>query len=627
MSGEDSDRLRRHQLVVLTLKSASHLPAPAPSYDLVVRAELSGVTLLADPVTVTTSSTTTSQDLEEQQLVWEVSQSQLRQFRSRKILLRVELWIKTESLGHFVIDLRTAQPAALNGAEEDRIIFRPYKILGSQVTVQVGLTLEDSDNISVDISEDSDDVQVVSHMEDHPALQPTLVEESQNGEGGYFLIGERSEATDTFSLSLSLVRADHLTLVLDERTVLQDQYYWQYNIMGVDISSEQFPGLASSKELFESEKATATIRSSRERLEQYLSVGSINIKLCNGAVVVAAAEIPLSSLLKSGHLQDSVRRDLELHLMSGHSLTVRQDKEGNRPSLGVSLELVTRDDVITSGKLSDSEEDMEMEDQGTPANNNSLQQKELSPSKLSPSKEAAAREISPKKLKLSDSPLRPEKISYISPSPVVSSVSPGLIVTPQAVDTTDYLELELHRKTRPPEDSAKHYDLSVDLHSILIQEAGFSAEDAVLVYKYLALYKDPIKTDVFSLSAGKQTTVPNGFCQFSFYVGREKMMSTFEQHQMKIALYVASEILCMASINLAEVVNSGQVWRNKVDLVRRDSGKVIGQLEVEFRIKVRVCLSGGGLLYETIICRRERPRSGLSQRRNLWLRRIWSPRL
>ena len=98
MSGEDSDRSSRHQLVVLTLKSASHLPAHAPSYDLVVRAELSGVTLLADPVTVTTSSfsSTTAQDLEEQQLVWEVSQSQLRQFRSRKILLRVELWINIE---------------------------------------------------------------------------------------------------------------------------------------------------------------------------------------------------------------------------------------------------------------------------------------------------------------------------------------------------------------------------------------------------------------------------------------------------------------------------------------------------------------------------------------------------
>ena len=131
--------------------------------------------------------------------------------------------------------------------------------------------------------------------------------------------------------------------------------------MGVDISSEQFPSLASSKELFESEKATATIKSSREQLEQYLSVGGINIKLCNGAVVLAAAELPLSCLLQSGQLRDSVRRDLELQLVSGTSLTVRQDQEGNKPTLGVSLELVTREDAITCGKLSDSEEEMEVE--------------------------------------------------------------------------------------------------------------------------------------------------------------------------------------------------------------------------------------------------------------------------
>ena len=574
MSGEDSDRSSRHQLVVLTLKSAHHLPAPAPSYDLLVRAELSGVTLTSDPVTVTSTSSTSSQDLEEQQLVWEVSQAQLRQFRSRKILLRVELWTQNETLGHFVIDLRTAQPA-LSG-EEDGIIFRSYKMLGSQVSVEAGLTLEETDSITVDISEDSE-IQIVSHLEDVPALQPVLVEESQNGEGGYFLIGERSEASESFSLSLSLIRGSYLSLVLDERTVLQDQFYWQYNIMGVDISSEQFPSLASSKELFESEKATATIKSSREQLEQYLSVGGINIKLCNGAVVLAAAELPLSCLLQSGQLRDSVRRDLELQLVSGTSLTVRQDQEGNKPTLGVSLELVAREDAITCGKLSDSEEEMEVE---TPTNNNSLRQNEITPEKLSPSKEAAATEISPKKLKLNDS-----KVSLISPSPGVSSVSPGLSVTGKTLDTTDYLEF--CRKTKPTEDTPKHYDLSLDLLSILIQEKGFSAEEAVLVYNYLALYKDPIKTDAFPLSAGKQTAVPNGYCQFSFFVGKEKMISTFEQHPMKIILFAASEVVCIATINLAEVVNSGKVWRNKLALQSRESGKVMGELEVEIKIKVR----------------------------------------
>ena len=80
----------RHQLVVLTLVSGSNLPAPASSgAEVTVRAQLSGVVLVTDPVPLK------SQDPEfgNQQLVWEVTAIQLKEFRSRKILLRVELYI------------------------------------------------------------------------------------------------------------------------------------------------------------------------------------------------------------------------------------------------------------------------------------------------------------------------------------------------------------------------------------------------------------------------------------------------------------------------------------------------------------------------------------------------------
>ena len=532
----------RHQLVVVTLSSASHLPAPAPSYQLVVRGELQGVTLLTDPVTVTS----TTADLQEQQLVWEASLAQLRQFRSRKVLLRLELWLQEQLLGHFVMDLRTAQPVT-EPQDDTKIVFKSHKLLGSQVTVEAGLSLEESENISVDLTEDTEEVQVISHAEDASPLHPTLVEEDEEGEGGYFLIGDRAEATESFSISLSLVRAEHLSLVLDESTVLPDPFYWQYNILGVDISSEQFPSLSSSKELFESEKATATIRSSRASLAQYLSGSNIRLKLCSGAVVVAAAELPLVSLLQPG--QEKVTSEVRLELVSSHNLAVRRDSEGNTPSLVVRLELVTKEDVITSGKLSDSEE-MELEEESTPT-------------KLTAAENTSRSPLKPAQLQL--------KADEIPPTP--------------GLDTTDYLQL--YRKTNPPPDRPNHYDLSVDLLSIVIEEEDFNVDDAVLLYKYLALYKDPIKTDTFPLRAGKQTEVPNGYCQFSFYVGKEKMISTFEQHHMKIGLYVANQIICMASINLANVVRSEDVWRERVALLRKDSGKLMGHLQIELNLKTR----------------------------------------
>ena len=548
----------RHQLVVLTLKSVSNLPSPDPSYQLLVRGQLSGVSLVTDPVTVTS----TSADLQEQQLVWEVSSAQLRQLRSRKEMMRVELWLQEQLLGHFVLDLRTAKPMT-DGQQETKIQFEPHKILGSQVTVELGLGLEESDNISVDLTEDTEEeVEVVSHSEPAVPLHPTLVEESQGGEGGYFLIGDSSRATESFSLSLSLVDAEHLSLVLDEKTVLQDPYYWQYNILGVEISSDQFSSLSSSKE-FESEKATATIRSDRETLSEYLRRSSISIKLCSGAVVVAAAEAPLASLLQSGSLQNTVTRDLRLELVSGHSLNVRQDSDGNKPRLGVKLELIVNEDVITSGNLSDSV-DVDME-----------------PEQKVQKVDSGGTRISPKKLELSQSPLKPaqlqQKAEDTQPSPRAS------------LDNTNYLEM--YRRTIPQPDGSKHYDLSVDLLSITVEEEGFDVEDAVLLYKYLALYKDPIKTDTFSLSEGKPAEVPNGYCQFSFYVSKDKMLSTFEQHPMKIGLYVSNQIISLAIINLANVVRSGE-WRERVPLLRKDSGDILGHLEIELKLKVRPPLLG-----------------------------------
>ena len=75
------------------------------------------------------------------------------------------------------------------------------------------------------------------------SLFPTLIERSKDGCGGYFLIGPEAEATETFSLSLCLGRARHLQLAAEASTVHPDPFYWRYNLLGVDVTSEMFPGL------------------------------------------------------------------------------------------------------------------------------------------------------------------------------------------------------------------------------------------------------------------------------------------------------------------------------------------------------------------------------------------------
>ena len=75
------------------------------------------------------------------------------------------------------------------------------------------------------------------------SLIPSQIQRSKDGGGGYFLIGPEAEARETFSLSLCLGRAQHLQLAAEASTVHPDPFYWQYNLLGVEVTSEMFPGL------------------------------------------------------------------------------------------------------------------------------------------------------------------------------------------------------------------------------------------------------------------------------------------------------------------------------------------------------------------------------------------------
>ena len=84
------------------------------------------------------------------------------------------------------------------------------------MSLYLALALEETDSMSVDISED----EVTKEASD--SLNPTLIKDSKDGGGGYFLIGAEAAATETFSLSLCLGRAQHLQLTAEASTVHPD---------------------------------------------------------------------------------------------------------------------------------------------------------------------------------------------------------------------------------------------------------------------------------------------------------------------------------------------------------------------------------------------------------------------
>ena len=82
------------------------------------------------------------------------------------------------------------------------------------MSLYLALALEETDSMSEDISED----EVTKEASD--SLNPTLIKDSKDGGGGYFLIGAEAAATETFSLCLG--RAQHLQLTAEASTVHPD---------------------------------------------------------------------------------------------------------------------------------------------------------------------------------------------------------------------------------------------------------------------------------------------------------------------------------------------------------------------------------------------------------------------
>ena len=484
------------------------------------------------------------------------------------------------------MDLRTAQPLK---SPDDVPDAKTHKVVGSQMTLDLALSLEETDTISVDISEDNDDTDVVtvSHTEDPDPLNPTLIEESNDGDG-YFLIGSMSDASDKYSLSFSLIGANYLQLAVDPNTVYHDQYYWQYDLLGIDISSEQFFSIMFEDGTFVSETATATIKTNQQLLVRYLARSSISVKLCNGAAVIAAADVPLSSLLETAGDQQKVTSSVQL--VSGPNMTVDEDAEGNKPTLRLTLSVDKLvEDEITSGRLSDSDVDMETDVndgvQKTVDDNDAktVINPSSPPTKISRKDDEDHSSIvkSPKKLKMTPQTFSPKVIGNNQT---------------KSFDTTEYLTIPSPGKNSstvpsPSKNSqettltvAKHYKLSVDLVNVNIFKQQFDDQIGVLAYKYLALHKEPIQSDKFKIKCKDSLPIPKGFCQFSFCVQPEKMVSTFQQHQMKIGLYVNEQMIGLSTVDLLNVVKNNK-WTDKVNIIEKHNGDLIGFLDVELNLR------------------------------------------
>ena len=216
-------------------------------------------------------------------------------------------------------------------------------LIGSGASLELSFGLEEVETIAHDISEEEIETGQISKgfspSTQVSLLSPVLME-NEDGSGGYFLIGDESVCHQKFSLSICLVCAENLHLVPAKGLVLQqkDPFYFQYDLLGVNISSAQFFSL--DKPEFVSEKATAMILSNQDYIKQFLSTAGVSIKLCHGATVLAAAEVELGCVIpNSGQLEDRMTYKGKVNMVAAHNLTVPEIEEGNHARIGVMVVL------------------------------------------------------------------------------------------------------------------------------------------------------------------------------------------------------------------------------------------------------------------------------------------------
>ena len=348
-----------HHLVVLKVLSGSGFPTTGKQ--LLVRGQLAGVWLVGRSVSA--SSTPVWND----ELVWEISAVHLRQCRSRKIMLRVEFWLDKDLLGHLVLDLRTASPLTEG---KDKAPDQSYRLIGaSGCNVLVSLGLEEVNTLPLDISEENSPLKPKSMslplsgrstpatLRASKSLSPILMENKEGG-GGYFLIGDEDQCNQKYSLAVCILSAENLQILPNKNMILResDSFYFQYSLLGVDISTEEFHSLDSPD--FLSEKATAMIHSNQENMEQFLSTAGVSFKLIHGSSTLGSAELELKKVLpQEGLVQGEFTCKEKLDIVSASNLSVPRDKEGNSPKIGILILLESQDMKLSSGELSDAEMD------------------------------------------------------------------------------------------------------------------------------------------------------------------------------------------------------------------------------------------------------------------------------
>jgi centrosomal protein CEP120 len=248
---------------------------------LVIDGVIDGYTLSTDAIPLTALQLNLQTEL-----AWEMDRKTLHQHKLRHTPIKLQVFTVDNAtctrkcMGYVLLHLRTANPLGKGLPLWHKLL--NAQVQGSPPELFLSLCVEEKIEEKHSTSKDLDDALIL-----HPS-------------GEHYSFGSPSEKMHLFVISVTLDNPSGLPESLSP-------YYYNYNLLDVDIASEQFV-----YNEFKTEKASIRILCSRERLRKLLSLKQrMKITLCQSDQFLGKGSLSLKPLLTDDVLKCKVEMGIE----------------------------------------------------------------------------------------------------------------------------------------------------------------------------------------------------------------------------------------------------------------------------------------------------------------------------
>ncbi|XP_057309454.1 centrosomal protein of 120 kDa-like [Hydractinia symbiolongicarpus] len=492
-----------HILLVLGISEGRRFPK-RPHHQLIIEANFNGEVLTTDVVKHIDKPHFNTE------LAWEMNKKSLHQHRLQRTPIKVQVYAvemtstKKESLGYFILDLRTAQQNGAKKASWVSLLSSKYQHLKPEIKIILSV---EADQIRIEEENKDKGIPVKKNKNQVPKLdENNNIDVVLDNDQGYYLIGPESSDCEIFVMSVSIGGAKNLIQVIpsDARISSEDGFYFYYSLFDNDVTNETFHDLMHPA--MATERASVRIYTTGQRLAAYLRKRKVlEVYLCSSENTLAQAVVSLQPLLANNLVKTPSKVEGLFPLASTKA-------SFSDAMVGVSIVLRREDQTAVV---------------------------DVSPIV------APKQNITPVK----------EPVTQKLPSPPLNRNPRPKSTTPP----TDTKEREQPRLSKPAKEKEHHYLFSIDIRSIFNRNIPHLINCVCrYTYPFFGSSSPVITNPPVLIQKNAEVLLPQSFCKFEFASTNRILQSTLSRVPLIVEVWhkdgnAKDELLGVAQVNLSHV--------------------------------------------------------------------------